>query len=68
VRASREVTQGRHPDEAFGEVPNGELKEIADGVRTLALRLREIDATDRRFLMSVSHELRTPLTAITGHA
>lgn len=69
VRASREVTQGRHPDEAFGSVRlHGELSEIADGVRTLALRLREIDATDRRFLMSVSHELRTPLTAITGHA
>jgi signal transduction histidine kinase len=69
VRASREVTQGRHPDEAFADVPlEGELGSIADGVRTLALRLREIDATDRRFLMSVSHELRTPLTAITGHA
>lgn len=69
VRASREVTQGRHPDEAFGTVRmEGELAEIADGVRTLSLRLREIDATDRRFLMSVSHELRTPLTAITGHA
>ncbi|MCW2961685.1 MAG: two-component sensor histidine kinase [Thermoleophilia bacterium] len=69
VRASREVTQGRHPDEAFGAVElTGELGVIADGVRTLALRLREIDATDRRFLMSISHELRTPLTAITGHA
>lgn len=69
VRASREVTQGRHPDEAFGRVQmEGELAEIANGVRTLSLRLREIDATDRRFLMSVSHELRTPLTAITGHA
>ena len=69
VRASREVTQGRHPDEAFAKVPaEGELHELADGVRTLALRLREIDATDRRFLMSISHELRTPLTAITGHA
>ncbi len=69
VRASREVTQGRHPDEAFAHVPiEGELHELADGVRTLALRLREIDATDRRFLMSISHELRTPLTAITGHA
>jgi signal transduction histidine kinase len=69
VRASREVTHGRHPDEAFANVPlEGELAEIAGGVRTLALRLREIDATDRRFLMSVSHELRTPLTAITGHA
>jgi signal transduction histidine kinase len=69
VRASHEVTQGRHPDEAFASVHlEGELAEIADGVRTLSLRLREIDATDRRFLMSVSHELRTPLTAITGHA
>jgi signal transduction histidine kinase len=69
VRASREVTQGRHPDEAFANVQlEGELAEIADGVRALSLRLREIDATDRRFLMSVSHELRTPLTAITGHA
>jgi signal transduction histidine kinase len=69
VRASREITQGRHPDEAFAPVPlSGELREIADGMRTLALRLREIDATDRQFLMSISHELRTPLTAITGHA
>lgn len=69
VRASREVTQGRHPDEAFADVPiGGELHEVANAVRTLALRLREIDATDRRFLMSISHELRTPLTAITGHA
>ncbi|MCW2955237.1 MAG: two-component histidine kinase [Thermoleophilia bacterium] len=69
VRATREVTQGRHPDEAFSTVPlSGELDVIADGVRTLALRLREIDATDRRFLMSISHELRTPLTAIQGHA
>ena len=69
VRASREVTQGRHPDEAFGDARlTGELQVIADGMATLALRLREIDATDRRFLMSISHELRTPLTAITGHA
>ncbi|MCW2973736.1 MAG: yclK [Thermoleophilia bacterium] len=69
VRASREITQGRHPDEALGSIRlDGELAEIADGMRTLALRLREIDATDRRFLMSISHELRTPLTAITGHA
>jgi signal transduction histidine kinase len=69
VRASREVTQGRHPDEAFADAQiSGELRVVADGMRTLALRLREIDATDRRFLMSISHELRTPLTAITGHA
>ena len=69
VRASREVTQGRHPDEAFGDAKlTGDLQVIADGMATLALRLREIDATDRRFLMSISHELRTPLTAITGHA
>ncbi|MBC7460615.1 MAG: HAMP domain-containing histidine kinase [Thermoleophilia bacterium] len=69
VRASREITQGRHPDEALRDIPlSGELAEIADGMRTLALRLREIDATDRQFLMSISHELRTPLTAITGHA
>lgn len=69
ARASREVTQGRHPDEAFAAVElSGELFAVAEGVRTLALRLREIDATDRRFLMSISHELRTPLTAITGHA
>lgn len=69
TRASREVSQGRHPDEAFANVDlSGEMQEIADCVRAMALRLREIDATDRRFLMSVSHELRTPLTAITGHA
>lgn len=69
TRASREVTQGRHPEEAFAGVePTGELAELARDIGTLALRLREIDATDRRFLMSISHELRTPLTAITGHA
>ena len=69
ARASRDVTQGRHPDEAFASVQlGGELEAIADGVRDMALRLREIDSTDRRFLMSISHELRTPLTAITGHA
>ena len=69
VRASREIAQGRHPDEAFQPMPlTGELGEIAEGIRTLALRLREIDASDRQFLMSISHELRTPLTAITGHA
>ncbi|MCB0879253.1 MAG: HAMP domain-containing histidine kinase [Thermoleophilia bacterium] len=69
VRASREVTQGRHPDEAFAGLRlEGELLGLADDVRALSLRLREIDATDRRFLMSISHELRTPLTAITGHA
>lgn len=69
ARASVEVTQGRHPDEAFATVAlQGELALVADAVRTLALRLREIDASDRRFLMSISHELRTPLTAITGHA
>ncbi len=69
VRASREVTQGRHPDEAFAQVRlDGEIGLLAESVRVLALRLREIDATDRRFLMSISHELRTPLTAITGHA
>jgi signal transduction histidine kinase len=69
VRASREITQGRHPDEAFGALPEeGEVASLAEDIRELSLRLREIDASDRRFLMSVSHELRTPLTAITGHA
>lgn len=69
TRATREVAHGRHPDEAFaGVLLAGDMQEIADCVRAMALRLREIDATDRRFLMSVSHELRTPLTAITGHA
>lgn len=69
ARASREVTQGRHPDEAFSSKPSyGELAQLAHDIGVLALRLREIDATDRRFLMSISHELRTPLTAITGHA
>jgi two-component system, OmpR family, sensor kinase len=69
VRATRELSEGRHPDEALTDLPEGgEMSEIAGSFREMAMRLREVDSTDRRFLMSVSHELRTPLTAITGHA
>jgi signal transduction histidine kinase len=68
VQATRELTEGRHPDEAFAELgDDDELREIAASFRTMAMRLREVDSSDRRFLMSISHELRTPLTAITGH-
>jgi two-component system, OmpR family, sensor kinase len=69
VRATQELAQGRHPDEALDVLPkSGEVAEIASSIRDMSIRLREVDSTDRRFLMSISHELRTPLTAITGHA
>lgn len=69
VQATRELSDGRHPDEAFVAIgEDDELREIAASFRAMAMRLREVDSNDRRFLMSISHELRTPLTAITGHA
>jgi two-component system sensor histidine kinase CssS len=69
VRAMRELSDGRHPDEAFSELTLDEdLSVITDAFRAMAIKLREVDSSDRRFLMSVSHELRTPLTAIAGHA
>ena len=69
VQATRELVDGRHPDEAFeGLGDDTELLEVAAGFRKMAMRVREVDSSDRRFLMSISHELRTPLTAITGHA
>jgi signal transduction histidine kinase len=69
VRAMRELSEGRHPDEAFAELKLDEdLGVITDAFRGMAIKLREVDSSDRRFLMSVSHELRTPLTAIAGHA
>lgn len=45
-----------------------EIGQVAAAVRELGTKLREVDSSDRRFLMSISHELRTPLTAISGHA
>jgi signal transduction histidine kinase len=69
VQATRELSEGRHPNEALYAVGSDrELREIAESFRLMATRLREADASERRFLMSISHELRTPLTAINGHA
>lgn len=69
VDATREMNEGRHPNEALvGLGQDRELAEIAQSFRDLIVRLREVDSSERRFLMSISHELRTPLTAINGHA
>ncbi len=69
VDATREMNEGRHPNEALvGLGDDRELAEIAQSFRNLIVRLREVDSSERRFLMSISHELRTPLTAINGHA
>lgn len=69
VEATRELSQGRHPNEALDGLGNDtELLEIAESLRAMSVRLREVDSSERRFLMSISHELRTPLTAINGHA
>jgi two-component system, OmpR family, sensor kinase len=65
-RAADEVARG-HYDVAVPEVRGGEIGQLADSFREMAVRLSEAEELERNFLMSVSHELRTPLTAIRGH-
>ena len=66
--AARALLDGRWHEEPAGPFHSREAASIA-GLHSHAVRqAREVDARDRRFLMSISHELRTPLTAITGHA
>ncbi len=67
--ATRAIAQGQYPSVALAGIStDGEIGELQESISTMGERLREVDARDRRFLMSVSHELRTPLTAIAGHA
>jgi two-component system OmpR family sensor kinase len=65
-RAADEVARG-HYDVDVPEVRGGEIGQLADSFREMAVRLSEAEELERNFLMSVSHELRTPLTAIRGH-
>lgn len=67
--ATRDISRGRFNSQALESVDgDDEIGELAAAFRDMAGQLREVDARDRRFLMSISHELRTPLTAIDGHA
>jgi signal transduction histidine kinase len=69
VGATHEIALGRWSAGQLEDVDRAdEIGQLAQAFRDMALRLREVDSRDRRFLMSISHELRTPLTAITGHA
>jgi signal transduction histidine kinase len=69
VAATHDIALGRWSAGQLPDVDRGdEIGQLATAFRDMALRLREVDSRDRRFLMSISHELRTPLTAITGHA
>jgi len=66
-KAADAIAERRY-DVAVPEVRGGgEVGQLADRFRDMALRLREAEELERNFLMSVSHELRTPLTAIRGH-
>lgn len=69
VDATNDIARGRYPNSALeGISMDDEIGQLAGAFREMAIKLREVDSRDRRFLMSISHELRTPLTAITGHA
>ncbi len=66
-KAADEIARGRY-DVDMPEVPGrGEIGDLAESFRRMAVRLSEAEELERGFLMSVSHELRTPLTAIRGH-
>ncbi len=69
VTATGDIARGRYQASVLNEIDQSdEIGQLAAAFREMAVRLREVDSRDRRFLMSISHELRTPLTAITGHA
>lgn len=69
ARAAGDIARGRYRVPELEEITSAdEIGQLAAAFRDMTLKLREVDARDRRFLMSVSHELRTPLTAIEGHA
>jgi two-component system OmpR family sensor kinase len=64
--AADEISRG-HYDVTVPDVRGGEIGDLAQSFRDMAVRLSEAEQQERNFLMSVSHELRTPLTAIRGH-
>lgn len=67
--ATKALTQGRFPQVELQSLESDtDIGPLAHDIAEMAVRLKEIDSRDRRFLMSISHELRTPLTAINGHA
>jgi signal transduction histidine kinase len=65
--AADEVAAG-HYGVTVPVVPGGgEISDLAERFREMAVELRRAEELERNFLMTVSHELRTPLTAIRGH-
>jgi signal transduction histidine kinase len=64
--AADAVASGDYAVQTPAKAP-GELGHLSTRFREMAMRLAEVEAMERNFLMSVSHELRTPLTAIRGH-
>ena len=45
---------------------NDEIRELAETVNELSVKLKQNEKMQSDFISSLSHELRTPLTAITG--
>ena len=45
---------------------NDEIRELAETVNELSVKLNQNEKMQTEFISSLSHELRTPLTAITG--
>ena len=45
---------------------NDEIRELAETVNELSIKLNQNEKMQADFISSLSHELRTPLTAITG--
>ncbi|HUK94966.1 MAG TPA: HAMP domain-containing sensor histidine kinase [Gaiellaceae bacterium] len=66
-RAADEIARGSYDVDMPEVRGGGEIGDLAESFRRMAVRLSEAEELERGFLMSVSHELRTPLTAIRGH-
>ncbi len=66
-RAADKIARGSYDVDVPEVRGGGEIGDLAESFRRMAVRLSEAEELERGFLMSVSHELRTPLTAIRGH-
>lgn len=53
-------------DVALVDAGPAEVRSLAQSLREMAGRLRDLDASRRAFLADVSHEIRSPLAALRG--
>jgi heavy metal sensor kinase len=67
TRLARDLSAGDLGRRIALQGPEDEIKELADTLDAMLIRLEQAFAAQQRFVGDASHELRTPLTIMRGH-